>query len=656
MPEPHYIDVDLKQKTYLNEPLVTQNDDVTFIVRVSDDGQEFMDLNTYSTFTMASIRSDNQPVLTNSTGINGNEITFSLGSTEIAVPGRVEAAIQLYDANGRISSIPFSFMVIKDKTVGYIPSEKDQTLIELVLGQGPGILQAAIEITQEATAAEGLRETAESNRVTAETKRVNAELDRDEHENERVTNESARLESEETRKTAETARIQAEVERQTNTSTAIQNAENATTEAESATESINLVLPNVLNLEYIAPYNNTTQYLKNNIVRKDKNSYIALQNTKGNEPTGTIDSPFWGVIAIGGVDGLGSVVSVNGEMPDENGNVTLVIPDPDLTGLATKEEFEDLEEAFTIHSADYVKHPGVATTTNAGNAYAVTLNPAPGAYLNGMGLILAINKDSTAATTINVNDLGVIPIKKASGVAVTNLKANGVYTLRYNGTSFILQGEGGEYGDALINDVLAGKTIGTDEGLKTGTLALSGNAVPAQVLSGQTFYNTDVKTKLTGTIPSKAAAIISPGTSNQSLAAGQYLSGIQTILGDPDLIAINIKAGVDIFGVLGTMTSGKKSATGSVTGVLIDFQESVGTVRGLDFRPSLVVMIYQNGTTFFMTVYIGGKVIVVYNNSGSQMARFGTSTVGQYFEIYNDGFKLGSGYGGALTWTYYAFE
>lgn len=153
MAKPHYIDVDLKLTTYLNEPQVTQNDDVEFIVRVFDDGQEYNDLQSYSTFTMASIRPDKQPVLTNSKSIIGNEITFRLGSTEIAIPGRVEAAIQLYDVDGRVSSIPFSFVVIKDKTVGYIPSENEKTLIEIVLYKGPVILAAAEQATLDALAA-----------------------------------------------------------------------------------------------------------------------------------------------------------------------------------------------------------------------------------------------------------------------------------------------------------------------------------------------------------------------------------------------------------------------------------------------------------------------------------------------------------------------
>lgn len=50
----------------------------------------------------------------------------------------------------------------------------------------------------------------------------------------------------------------------------------------------------------------------------------------------------------------------------------------------------------------------------------------------------------------------------------------------------------------------------------------------------------------------KSAATITPGTSDQTIAADTYLSGKQTIKGDANLTAENIKSGVRIFAVTGT--------------------------------------------------------------------------------------------------------
>lgn len=77
------------------------------------------------------------------------------------------------------------------------------------------------------------------------------------------------------------------------------------------------------------------------------------------------------------------------------------------------------------------------------------------------------------------------------------------------------------------------------------------NAGVADVLQGKTFYQGGAKK--TGTIPSKSAATITPGTTNQVLTPGQYLSGAQTILGDVDLIPANIKKDINIFGVTGAL-------------------------------------------------------------------------------------------------------
>ena len=57
-------------------------------------------------------------------------------------------------------------------------------------------------------------------------------------------------------------------------------------------------------------------------------------------------------------------------------------------------------------------------------------------------------------------------------------------------------------------------------------------------------------------VTKKAAATYTPKTSDQSIAASQYLSGAQTIKGDANLVAGNIKSGVSIFGVTGTYAGG----------------------------------------------------------------------------------------------------
>lgn len=75
----------------------------------------------------------------------------------------------------------------------------------------------------------------------------------------------------------------------------------------------------------------------------------------------------------------------------------------------------------------------------------------------------------------------------------------------------------------------------------------------------QVTVNAVSKTYVGSGVTKKSAATYTPGTSDQSIASGQYLSGTQTIKGDANLVAGNIKSGVNIFGVTGTYAAGGSS-------------------------------------------------------------------------------------------------
>lgn len=80
-------------------------------------------------------------------------------------------------------------------------------------------------------------------------------------------------------------------------------------------------------------------------------------------------------------------------------------------------------------------------------------------------------------------------------------------------------------------------------------------ATAADVLQGKTFHKAD-GTIATGSIAKLAAQTFTPTTADQTIAAGKYLDGAQTIKGDANLVASNIASGVSIFGVVGTFAGG----------------------------------------------------------------------------------------------------
>ena len=92
-------------------------------------------------------------------------------------------------------------------------------------------------------------------------------------------------------------------------------------------------------------------------------------------------------------------------------------------------------------------------------------------------------------------------------------------------------------------------------------------------------------------VTTKTAATITPGTTNQTIASGTYLTGTQTIIGDADLTAVNIKTGVQIFGVTGSYTS---DATASAADIV---NGKTGYINGSKITGSLIVQKYYTGTS-----------------------------------------------------------
>lgn len=186
-----------------------------------------------------------------------------------------------------------------------------------------------------------------------------------------------------------------------------------------------------------------------------------------------------------------------------------------IAKAVSMEDGTSLDVAMTKSQSPYA-----GVTTNIGNAYSIA-GPVISELKEGMAVRVKINNDSTGAATLNWNGKGAKDIKKANGSDVTNLKAGGIYTLVYGGVNFQLQGEGAS-GNATASDLLSGKTATTDAG------------------------------EIVGTMPSKSAATYNPSQSIQTISAGQYLSGNQTI----SAVAFDdskVLTGTTIAGKAGTM-------------------------------------------------------------------------------------------------------
>lgn len=138
---------------------------------------------------------------------------------------------------------------------------------------------------------------------------------------------------------------------------------------------------------------------------------------------------------------------------------------------------------------------------------------------------------------------------------------------------------GGEGGGETINN--QDKTVTPSETQQTIT-ADSGYTGLGTVTVGAIDSN-----YVGSNVTRKAAATITPGTTNQTIATGTYLTGTQTISGDSDLIASNIKSGVSIFNVTGTYTGDVVTGTLNVaSNVNSSTSTQITTTTAIGYTPT----------------------------------------------------------------------
>lgn len=125
----YQLSLNLRTKKYGQPiPIVTANDNVVFEIELWD-GPVMADLTGASRYTLVTARKNQPSVIREGALVNGL-IVFELGSSEAATSGRVDATVQIYDAdNNRISSVPFSYDVVRDPSLnGSLPAD-DKTLV-----------------------------------------------------------------------------------------------------------------------------------------------------------------------------------------------------------------------------------------------------------------------------------------------------------------------------------------------------------------------------------------------------------------------------------------------------------------------------------------------------------------------------------------------
>lgn len=121
-----------------------------------------------------------------------------------------------------------------------------------------------------------------------------------------------------------------------------------------------------------------------------------------------------------------------------------------------KDKVDLLEGSFNAHKNDYKAHLLYNATSGTANNYVITPAVPITSYaaIEGVSVGIKVHVDNTGASTINISGKGAVPVLNSKGnqLPAGTFKAGIVYTLKGNGTSFILQGEGGELSDLDLSN------------------------------------------------------------------------------------------------------------------------------------------------------------------------------------------------------------
>jgi len=275
--------------------------------------------------------------------------------------------------------------------------------------------------------------------------------------------------------------------------------------------------------------------MSNVLVDKTKLDYLAnaISNKSGEALTLTLDEMVSAVDGIetggggGGITPTGNIDITSSGVTDVTNYATATVPSASFyTGL-------NIEGFRTENNARVWKVRG-ATELDTGEGD-VEGWIAEGIYQGDMLTYNAIASGTTITPSTSSQTIGGANYMMEGAVTVSAMPS----------------------GSASAPSTISGTSASVSTGTNTLTLSKTVSVTPtvsAGYVSSGTATNSSVS--LTASVTTKGATTYTPTTSNQTIASGTYLTGTQTISGDANLVAGNIKSGTTIFGVTGTYSGG----------------------------------------------------------------------------------------------------
>ena len=305
---------------------------------------------------------------------------------------------------------------------------------------------------------------------------------------------------------------------------------------------------------------------------------------------------------------------------------------------------DKLLKGATAHDASGEKITGTMKAgidTSDATATAADIADGKTAYVNGEKVTGTVS-DVTSETILVANSTSFETVNSTKYIKIGNITRY-VDMLFRKSANLYVRVKADSFGNATAADVADGKTFTSSAGLKVkgtakasvpslqtktatpstseqtvtpdsgydGLSSVTVEAMPTAALGTPTI-SVDSAGKITATVEqsaagyveagsksatkqltTKAAATITPGTSNQTIASGTYLTGAQTIKGDANLVAGNIKSGVSIFGVAGSFAG---SGGGGSSDNNCEAYHITSASAKLNFKTTGTVKVWGYGT------------------------------------------------------------
>lgn len=198
-----------------------------------------------------------------------------------------------------------------------------------------------------------------------------------------------------------------------------------------------------------------------------------------------------------------------------------------------------------IRGITYPDTPAVEIPKSSGTGNAVFYDTSDASINNGSQML-----NSVTAYGASGKVTGTIASKSSSDLTVSGATVT-VPAGNYATSASASVASGSVTAPSTISGTSATVSTGTNTLTLTKSVSVTPSVTTAGYVTSGTARSSTVT--LTASVTTKGATTITPTTTDQTIASGTYLTGVQTIKGDANLIGSNIVKNKSIFGVNGTV-------------------------------------------------------------------------------------------------------